>query len=105
MNGPHSFRWASGPAELKVQNPGAPRTARIDFTLRSVSARTVVIRVGDMERSVAVPGDVLTPVHLEHVTLGQGTTLVRFSTDEPPWSEPGTAKRKLSYSVHDLSVR
>jgi hypothetical protein len=105
IDGPHSFRWASGPAEMKVQNPGAPRTVRIDFTLRSVSARTVVIRVNDAERSVVVPGDVLTPVHLEHVTLGQGATPVRFSTEEPPWLEPGTGKRKLSFSVHDLSVR
>ena len=105
INGPHNFRWASGSAEMKLQNPGAPRAVRIDFALRSVSARTVVIRVGDLERSVAVPGDVVTPVHLEHVTLGEGTTLVRFSTEEPPWLEPGTAKRKLSFSVHDLSVR
>jgi hypothetical protein len=105
INGPHNFRWASGNAEMKLQNPGASRTATIDFALRSVAARTVVIRVGDVERSVAVPADVVTPVHLGPLTLGQGTTVVRFSTEEPPWPEPGPAKRMLSFSVHDLFVR
>jgi hypothetical protein len=108
IDGPHSFRWASGTAELKVRNPVmAPRAVTIDFALRSVTDRTVVIRAGSAEQSVAVElkAEIIAPVHLGPVALGPGTTVVKFMTDGPPWPEPGPVKRKLSFSVHDLSVR
>ena len=105
-DGPHSFRWASGTAELKLRNPGtSARVVTIDFSLRSVTDRTVVIRAGDVERRVALTADVGLPVHLGPVTLGPGTTVVRFQADGPPWPEPGPVKRKLAFSVHDVFVR
>lgn len=102
----HSWRWSSGSAELQVRNPGAKeRLVTIGFDLVSVTDRTVVIRVGDVQRTVALSPQIRTPVQLGSVVLRQGTTVVTFATDGPPWPEPGPVKRKLAFSVHDLFVR
>jgi hypothetical protein len=100
------WRWASGPATLALQNEGAAdRTATIDFKMWSVVDRTVVIRVGALERRVVLRPQTPTPVQLAPVVLRPGTTAVLFKTEEPPWPEPGTVRRRLAFSVEDLSVR
>ena len=100
----HRWRWAPGTARLRIRNTGAPdRPVTLQFEIGSVTARTVVIRVGGDERAILVSPEQPARVRLGPIPLGAGTTPVDFATDAPPWPEPG--RRKLSYSVRDLSVR
>ncbi len=101
-----SWRWASGPAEMQLRNPGAlDRTVTVAFELISVSDRTVVIQAGNMVQTVALRAQHRVPIRLAPLTLHPGTTTIRFATGEPPWPEPGPARRMLSFALYDLSVR
>jgi hypothetical protein len=100
----HRWRWAAGTARLRVRNAGAAgRPSTLELEVGSVTARTVVIRVGGAERAIVVSPEQPARVRLGPIPLAVGTTLVEFATDAPPWPEPGG--RKLGYSVRDLSVR
>ena len=104
MQGAH-WRWVAGPTSLRLRNPRAVhRFTTIEFAVGSVIDRTVVIRVGDLERRFVVHPSEKIPVRLP-VVLQPGTTIVSFTTDKPPWREPGPGGRPLAFSVHDLSVR
>jgi hypothetical protein len=103
---PRRWRWTSGPATLALHSAASvERTVTMDFKMVSVLDRTVVIRVGGVERSVALRAQVPTPVQLAPVVLRPGTTAVLFKTDAAPWPEPGDLERQLAFSVEDLSVR
>ena len=102
----HNWRWAMGGARLWLHCPCASdRTVAIDFALQSVIDRTVVIRIGEVERRVVLRAQQSVPVRLAPFTLHPGTTAMSFRTDAPPWPEPGPIRRQLTFSVHDLSVR
>jgi hypothetical protein len=100
------WRWSSGLATLALQN-GAPaeRTVTIDFRMWSVVDRTVVIRIGAVEKKVVMRPQIPVQVQLAPVVLRPGTTALLFRTDAPPWPEPGVVERRLAFSVEDLSVR
>ena len=105
--GEHSWRWAAGSGALRVRVPsGSDRTVTIAFGLSSVIDRTVVVRVGDAERRVVLHVGDHALVNLGPLRLPGGITTVTLTTAEAPWQEPtGRADRKLSFAVHNLSVR
>lgn len=100
--GRDTWRWASGPASLALDNPNpGPRTATLDFQLRSVTGRSVTVRVGaGAASSFTLAPDRPLSVHLGPLALPPGRTNVVFSTDAPPWLELGPERRPLSFSVH-----
>ncbi|HSY40152.1 MAG TPA: hypothetical protein VLA79_11510 [Polyangia bacterium] len=106
--GRDTWRWASGTAALTLDNPHPdPRTVTLDFQLRSVSARSVTVSDANDPPTAGhftLLPDRTVPAHLGPLTLPPGETRVVFSTDLPPWIEPGTKHRHLSFSVHRLQV-
>ncbi len=106
--GRDTWRWASGTATLTLDNPNVgARAVTLDFRLRSVSARSVTVSVATTPpttgRFTLLP-DRTVPVHVGPLTLPPGRTAVVFSTDLPPWVEPGPNRRPLAFSVHRLEA-
>lgn len=105
-SGRDTWRWAPGTATLTLDNPNAgPRTVTLDFQLRSVSARMVSASVATnpaTARRFTLLPDRTTPGSLGPLALPPGKTTVVFSTDSPPWIEPGPERRPLAFSVHRL---
>ena len=100
------WRWSHGPATLALHNPASvERTVTIDFRMWSAVDRTVVIRIGALERTVVMRPQIPVMVQLRPVVLRPGTTAMLFKTDAEPWPEPGVVQRRLAFSVEDLSVR
>jgi hypothetical protein len=107
--GRDTWRWASGTATLSLENPGvAPRAVMLEFQLRSVLARSVTATVATgatisatTERFTLLPDQTLS-TRLGPLVIPPGKTTVVFSTDLPPWIEPGPNGRPLAFSVHGL---
>jgi hypothetical protein len=100
------WRWSHGPATLALHNSSSvDRAVTIDFRMWSVVDRTVVIRIGALERTIVMRPQIPVTVHLAPVALRPGTTAMLFRTDAEPWPEPGVIQRRLAFSVEDLSVR
>ncbi len=100
--GRDTWRWATGPATITLGNPnGRPRTVSLDFALRSVTARTVTVTVvGAPPIRVALSPDRRVPVHLGPLELPPGRTDLVFTTDAPPWIEPGVGGRRLTFALY-----
>jgi len=103
-----TWRWASGTATLSLENPTAvPRAVTLDFQLRSVVARSVRMSVANnpatAERFTLLPDRTL-PARFGPLPLPPGTTTLVFSTDSPPWIEPGPDGRPLAFSLRRLQL-
>jgi hypothetical protein len=104
--GRDTWRWSSGTATLSLDNPNVgPRAVTLDFRLRSVVARSVTVAVATNpatpERFTLLPDRTL-PARFGPFTVPPGRTTIVFSTDLPPWMEPGPEGRPLAFSVHRL---
>jgi hypothetical protein len=105
--GRRTWRWASGPASLIIENPtGAPRVATLEFEIASVTARTVTVHAPPQAQaadlSVALAPHHRVPQRYGPLLLSPGTTTLRFDSAEPPWIEPGPGGRALTFSLHDV---
>jgi hypothetical protein len=102
--GTRTWRWASGPATMRFANAGSePREAEISFRLVSVVDREVRLRAANIQRIFRVPGGGAgVTVRLPPLRLPPGETPVSFSSDTPPWIEPGGGRRPLAFAVEDL---
>ena len=56
---------------------------------------------GQFYAQIAVAGSPFDPA----LRTALGATAIRFTTDVPPWPEPGDVQRRLAFSVENLSVR
>jgi hypothetical protein len=96
-----TWSWSSGSATLVLSTGDwQPRSASVDFALRSVIARTVTVRVGKTGPTTSVtlrPGH-LVSVHLGPFAMPPGSTEIVFSSAEPAWNEPGG--RPLAFAVY-----
>ncbi|HVV50833.1 MAG TPA: hypothetical protein VHO06_14300 [Polyangia bacterium] len=106
--GRHNWRWASGAAELTLENPTA-RTLRatLSFQLASVTPRTVTLHAPDgrlPDRTFTLASPQRLPDRYGPLPLPPGRTTVTFSTPEPPWVEPVTSRRPLTFALYDLFV-
>jgi hypothetical protein len=100
--GRETWRWASGPATLTLENPNRDaRPIALDFTLRSRTSRTVTVALGSGTgtRSFFLAPDRQLPVHLAPVVIQPGRTNVIFSTSEPAWTDPRSAGRPLAFAL------
>jgi hypothetical protein len=105
--GRRTWRWASGPASLTIENPTpAPLVARLDFGIASVTARTVTIHAPPQaqatELSVSLAAHRRIPQRYGPIVLRPGTTTLQLDSADPPWMEPGPGGRALAFSLHDL---
>ncbi len=101
--GRDTWRWASGPATLTLDNPGAPRQVTLDLQLRAVSPRTITVAAADSRRAFAVPPRLL-PVHLGPFVLPRGRTEITFSTEPGQPDRSGVDQRPLAFSLHRFFV-
>jgi hypothetical protein len=101
--GRQTWRWASGSATVIISTGDRqPRSTSVDFALRSVTARTVTVRVGNTGPTTSVtllPGH-LVSVHLGPFAMPPGSTEIVFSSDQPAWSEPGGNGRPLAFALY-----
>jgi hypothetical protein len=105
--GRRTWRWASGPASLSIENPTpSPLVATLDFGIASVTARTVTVQAPPEaqapERSVSLAPQRRIPQRYGPIVLHPGATTLRFDSPEAPWIEPRSGGRALTFSIHDL---
>ena len=103
--GPRQWRWASGPATLRVHNsrPEAVRAA-LELDLESVVDRTVTGQARGAQRVVPLRAHRAAHLRLEPLDSPAGDTTVTLTTDQPPWLEPGPDGRPLTFSVQYLRM-
>ncbi len=101
----HHWSWCRGRGTLNLE--AWPRTSapvQLDFALRAVTPRTVIIRHEGRELWRASVGTALSrhtvPLHIEH-----GRASVEFSSDTPPQREGTNPNaRDLSFALYDLRL-
>jgi hypothetical protein len=105
--GRRTWRWASGPASLTIENPTpSPLVATLDFGIASVTARTVTVQAPPEaqapERSLWLAPQRRIAQRYGPIVLHPGATTLRFDSPEAPWIEPRSGGRALTFSIHDL---
>lgn len=107
--GPHTWRWASGPAELALHNPTPqPLRATLTFDLASVTPRRVTLHAGgaasDGDQVVVLAAQKRIAEHYGPFWLPPGDTALSFTSAEAPWVESVSSKRPLTFSIHNLTL-
>ena len=82
----------------------APVVARLDFSLRTLAPRNVIIRQGDRELWRGPVGEKTAP-HSISLRLAPGRTNLEFYSETPPTSEsPHPDARALAFALYDLRL-
>jgi len=105
-SGRRTWRWASGPARLALDNPtAAPLSATISFDLRAVTARQLTwSAAGAPPARANLVEKKWVPQTYGPLQLPPGRTVIEFQTDAAPWTEPGPGGRALAFSIGNLFV-
>lgn len=101
----HHWSWCSGRGAVTLT--AWPRTSapvQLDFSLRAVTPRTVIIRQDGRELWRSAISTTLShhtvPLHIE-----RGRATIEFSSDSPPQREgPNADARDLSFALYDLRL-
>jgi hypothetical protein len=103
--GPRQWRWASGPATLRVHN-SRPDTVRasLELDLESVVDRTVTVQARAAQQVAPLRAHRTAHLRLGPLDWPAGDTTVTLTTDQPPWTEPGPNGRPLAFSVQYLRM-
>ena len=98
----HIWSWSDGRGELDFETwPLTPLSAQFEFSLRSLTPRTVVVRQAGVELWRGPVGDKASRITLP-LQLTAGRTRLEFSTDTPGTREsPNADARELAFAVYD----
>ncbi len=103
----HVWSWSSGCSQLALRTwADTPVQAQLDFGLRSLAPRTVILRSAERELWRGQVGEKTTRFSIP-LTLVPGDTRLEFSTDSPAIRESANADaRALAFALYDprLSV-
>ena len=103
----HVWSWSSGRSQLALRTwADAPVQAQLDFGLRSLAPRTVILRSPERELWRGQVGEKTTRFSIP-LRLEPGDTRLEFSTDSPATREsPKADARALAFALYDprLSV-
>lgn len=101
----HHWSWCSGRGTLTLTAwPRTSAPAQLDFSLRAVSPRTIVIRQDGREVARFAVGTTLSP-HSVPLRIERGRASIEFSCDAPPQREgPNPDARALSFALYDLRL-
>jgi hypothetical protein len=103
----HVWSWSSGRSQLALRTwADAPVHAQLDFGLRSLAPRTVILRSAERELWRGQVGEKTTRFSIP-LKLVPGNTRFEFSTDSPAIRESANADaRALAFALYDprLSV-
>ena len=98
----HTWRWARGPATITLHNPNSrPFTVTLDFGLRSLTRRTVIVSTAKMRKAVILEPGSVTRSPVGAVVLPPGDVVLTFESREPPAGAPGDG-RQLTVALMDL---
>ena len=100
------WRWSNGPATLILRNPHPfPILVTVSFGVRTKDQRTVGLWEGTYarwERKLAA-GE-MREVKVRNMRLEPGDTLWRFETDSPGAYPDSSDRRRLAFSLRDLTI-
>ncbi len=101
----HLWSWSSGRSQLVIDTwANAPANVRLDFALRTLAPRTVIVRQGDRELWRGPVGEKTAP-HSISLRLAPGRTNLEFYSETPPTSEsPHPDARALAFALYDLRL-
>lgn len=101
----HRWHWARQRAIVRLESwPRTPATVQLEFRLRSLSPRTVIVRQGDRELGRMEIGTSFSD-HRIQVPIANGRTEIEFSSDTPAIPEadvPGA--RELGFGLFDARL-
>lgn len=99
----HAWFWSGGRSTVALEAwPKADRPVRLDFALRAISPRTVVIRQDGRELWRGEAGTALASRQSVPIALTNGRTTIEFSSATPPIREaPNPDARPLSFALYD----
>jgi hypothetical protein len=104
-DGTRSWRWSRGSATLRIENHlSAAARATLEFDVDSATNRTVSVQAGALRQTVALEPRRRVHVRVGPILVPPGSAVVRITTSEPPWIEPGGDHRALAFSVGDLRL-
>ena len=100
------WRWSKGPSTLILRNPHPfPIIVTVTFAVRAKAARTVGLwqdTYARWERKLAA-GETR-EVKVRNMRLAPGDTLWRFETDQPGTFPNRDDRRRLTFSLRDLTI-
>ena len=104
-HGRHRWSWCSGQGTVTLETwPRQSATVQLDFSLRAVTARTVVLHHDGREIWRAAVGPTRSH-HTVTVRSEHGRASLAFSSDTPPQREgPHANARDLSFALYDLRL-
>jgi hypothetical protein len=101
----HVWSWSSGRSQLTIGTwADSPANVRLDFALRALAPRTVIIRQSDRELWRGPVGEKTAP-HSISLRLAPGHTNLEFYSETPPTFEsPHSGARALAFALYDLRL-
>lgn len=101
----HHWSWCSGRGTLNLEVwPRTSTQVQLDFALRAVTPRTVIIRSEGREIGRASVGTTLSR-HTVPLRIAHDRATIEFSSDTPPQREgPNPDARDLSFALYDLRL-
>jgi hypothetical protein len=103
--GQRTWRWSPGATALRVHNPRSDTyLVTLDFEVSSVIARSLEIRTPDAQKVIKLPQAERISSAFGPFPVPPGDTVVRMTTDDPPWTEPGPIGRKLAFAIYGLRL-
>jgi hypothetical protein len=101
----HVWSWCEGRGELDFETwPLTPLSGQLEFGLRSLTPRTVVVRQAGVELWRGPVGEKAVRVTIP-LSLGAGRTRLEFSSDTPGTREsPNADARSLAFAIYDPSL-
>jgi HAD superfamily hydrolase (TIGR01662 family) len=101
----HVWSWSSGRSQLTIGTwADSPANVRLDFALRALAPRTVIIRQSDRELWRGPVGEKTAP-HSISLRLAPGHTNLEFYSETPPsFESPHSGARALAFALYDLRL-
>lgn len=100
----HAWRWTSGQAWLRLANPQPfVVRARMEFGLRAVSARRVVLRVAEEQVWSGRVGPDLQEVEVPELLIPPGGLVLVFEAGRPEAPDESDT-RELAVAVYDVRI-
>lgn len=106
--GRDTWIWSAGNATLRLyaKPAGGNATLTLRAQLRSLSPRTITVRLGDRELWRGRVEQNFVPIEIAGLALPPGESVLEFSTDAPATPEPHVATpRPLAFALYNLRLQ
>lgn len=102
----HVWAWSGGRGTIALESwPKNAAAARLEFRMRSLAPRTVILRQAGREIWRGSVGADLTPGQSVPVPMAAGQTTIEFSSETPGVPESANADaRRLAFALYDTRL-